>query len=65
MLAIEQNQHNQTILATENIGSNGEESDRARTIVDEYQQLASYDIFKKIVEELIKGEPIEENDDNS
>ena len=54
VLAIERNQENQTNRAASNTAeetpqSNGE----SRTIIDEYKELALYEIFKGIVSKLI------------
>jgi len=52
VLAIERNQQNQTnVTRGEDVEGNGDSA--IRTIVDEYKELALYEVFKEIVQKLI------------
>ena len=57
MLAIERNQQNQINIASDAVeGDSGRRNGSVSTIVDEYKQLALYDIFKGIVAKLVPEE---------
>jgi hypothetical protein len=55
VLAIEKNHQNATNLEAEDGEGRAQLNSEATTIVDEYQQLALYDIFKGIVSNIIDG----------
>jgi hypothetical protein len=57
VLAIERNQQNQINIASDAVeGDSGRVNGGVSTIVDEYKQLALYDIFKGIVAKLVPEE---------
>ena len=54
VMAIERNQQHQTEMNAQENGQNGQNTGAVRTtIVDEYKELALYDIFKGIVSQLV------------
>jgi hypothetical protein len=57
VLAIERNQQNQINIASDAVEEDsGRVNGSVRTIVDEYKQLALYEIFKGIVAKLVPEE---------
>jgi hypothetical protein len=57
VLAIERNQQNQINIASDAVeGDSGRVNGSVSTIVDEYKELALYDIFKGIVGKLVPEE---------
>ena len=58
VLAIERNHQNQIHPPNEENGVNSEVHENVTTIVDEYKKLALYDIFKRVVSNLVNEDPV-------